>query len=204
MLVKDFILHLNSHYKDKVDTILIEKACEIAEKGHAGQLRKSGLPYITHPINIALDLLKYNFDSITIAAAILHDTIEDTFITEEEIKQSCGEEVLQLVLGVTKLSKMRILTREEQIVENFRKFILSVIGDIRILIIKLFDRLDNMRTISYVEREDKRIRIAKETLDIYVPLAQRISLHELKDELEDLAFAVVEPVMRAKIIEKLD
>ncbi len=203
MLVKDFLIYVEQ-FKDKVDYDLIAKACEIAEKGHEGQLRKSGLPYITHPLNIAKNLLAYNFDSHTIAAAILHDTIEDTHITEAEIKEACGEDILNLVLGVTKLSKMRLLTREEAIVENFRKFILSFIGDIRILIIKLFDRLDNMRTISYVEREDKRRRIAQETLDIYVPLAERISLHDIKDELEDLAFEVVEPRMRLSILDRIE
>ncbi|MFL1781144.1 Bifunctional (p)ppGpp synthetase/guanosine-3',5'-bis(diphosphate) 3'-pyrophosphohydrolase [Candidatus Hepatincolaceae symbiont of Richtersius coronifer] len=200
---QDFLGQLQQK-KDKFDIGLIMKAYHLAARGHIHQKRKSGQPYIIHPTNIALDLLSYNFDSQTIAAALMHDLIEDTTISEEEIKESCGDEVLKLVLGVTNLSKMRFSSDQEAKMENFRKFILAFIGDIRVLIIKIFDRLDNMRTIFHLSHQEKRIRIAKETMDIYIPLAERLSFHDLKDELEDLCFEVLEPKVREFLIGRIE
>jgi GTP pyrophosphokinase len=202
MQLSDFVSFLEP-YKQKLDVDLIIKSAQVAHDSHINQLRKSGEPYIIHPLRIACELLKYNFDTATICGALLHDVVEDTNTTQEEINQLFGEDITNLVMGVTKLSRLRFTNSKEEQLENFRKFILAFIGDIRVLIIKLFDRLDNMRTLQFVN-PDKQIRIAKETLDIYVPLASRISLNEIKDELEDLCFGILESDIRQSIIVKID
>ncbi len=201
MDVEKFLAEIQK-YSGSINIELLRQACLFAEKAHAGQKRYSFEDYITHPLSVAYSLLEYSFDVNIIVSAILHDVVEDTEITENEIKEIFGEDICNLVMGVTKLSRYRFLTVEEAKAESFRKFILAFINDIRILIIKLFDRLDNIRTINYIPKIEKRVRIAKETLDIYAPLAQRLSFNKLKDELEDLCFSVIEPQIKNIIIKK--
>lgn len=191
--VESFIKYIQG-FNDKLDTSLIIKAVHLANQAHAGQFRKSGLPYIVHPISVATALLNNNFDANTICAGLLHDVIEDTEVTEEQLITSFNQDIAKLVVGVTKLSKITLQNKEEAKLENFRKFVLAVSKDIRVLIIKLFDRLDNIRTIEYFTEAYKRKRIALETLQIYVPLAERIGFYSLKDELEDKSFFVLEPI----------
>lgn len=190
------------NYKEKLDVNLIKKACLFAHNSHQGQIRQSLKPYITHPLSIANGLMNYSFDTHTVCAAILHDIIEDTKVSEEELKEKFGEDITSIVIGVTKLSKYSFSTAEEEKAENLRKFILAFIDDIRVLIIKIFDRLDNIRTLQYISKIEKRKRIARETLDIYVPLAKRLALNSLKDEMEDICFEVLEPDMRSVIVNK--
>jgi guanosine-3',5'-bis(diphosphate) 3'-pyrophosphohydrolase len=203
MNVEEFISSLDQ-YKGKLDISLIAKACEIADLAHKNQKRKSGLPYIIHPINIANDLIKYNFDTTTIIAGLLHDVVEDTEIKEDELAKYFSQEVIYLVNGVTKLGNIRFFSNEEAKIENFRKFILAVVQDIRVLIVKLFDRLDNMRSIMHIPQEEKRRRISRETIEIYTPLAERIGLYDLKDELEELCFSVLEPAAYQVITQEVN
>ncbi len=191
-------------YKEELDINLIKNACLFANEAHTGQFRHSSKAYITHPLSVAYNLLSYSFDTNIICAAILHDVIEDTSITEEILKENFGEDITTLVVGVTKLSKYSFSTKEEEKAENLRKFILAFISDIRVLIIKIFDRLDNIKTLKYIPKIEKRKRIARETLDIYVPLAKRLALNSIKDEIEDICFEVLEPEMRSIIIDKIE
>ncbi|MDR2008442.1 MAG: RelA/SpoT family protein [Alphaproteobacteria bacterium] len=201
MEIKDFFNKLED-YKDKLDINLIAEAAIFAENAHQGQLRKSNEPYITHPLNVAYELMQYNFDTNMIVASLLHDVIEDTDIAVAALTEQFGEDITAIVVGLTKLAKYSFTSMEEEKVENLRKFILSFIEDIRVLIIKIFDRLDNIRTLKYIEKVEKRKRIARETLDIYAPLAQRLALNSVKDEMEDLCFEVLHPEIRASIISK--
>ena len=202
MLLKNFKKFLHP-YKDKLNINLIYLASTIANKSHKNQFRQSGDPYITHPLRVAKHLILYNFDTNTICAALLHDVLEDTNTTEQELIQLFGKDITNLVLGVTKLNNINFLNNHEAQIENFRKFILAFINDIRVLIIKLFDRLDNMRSIQYL-LPSKQERISKETLDIYVPLASRIALNDIKDELEDICFSVLHKDTRLFLIQKIE
>lgn len=169
------------------------KACiEFVEKKHEGQYRKSGESYIVHPLEVALILAELNMDTETIMAGLLHDVLEDTNTTYEELVELFGKEVADLVEGVTKLSKINFKDIESQKVENYRKLILAFSKDIRVVFVKLADRLHNMKTLHYLPRE-KQIRIAKETLEIYVPIANRLGLWRIKTELEDLCFMYLYP-----------
>ncbi len=199
----DFLIYIEK-YSNKVNIEIVTKALYVADSFHKNQLRKSNLPYITHPIAVAKGLLEYGFDTDTVVAGLLHDVIEDTGATAEFISETFGETVYQLVLGLTKLQSLRLSLVEDNQISNYRKFMLATSKDIRVLIVKLFDRLDNMRTIQFLPKIEKQRRIAEETLNIYVPLAGRISLHALKDELEDLCFQVLEPAIRDVIIQNLD
>ncbi|MDR0484519.1 MAG: RelA/SpoT family protein [Alphaproteobacteria bacterium] len=203
MIIKDFLKKLED-YRDKLDINLIHEAAIFAENAHKGQLRASNEPYITHPLNVAIDLIQYSFDTHMIIASLLHDVVEDTPVSIEIIKEKFGEDITTMVVGLTKLSKYSFTSKEEAKVENLRKFIISFIDDIRVLIIKIFDRLDNIRTLKYIENIEKRKRIARETLDIYAPLAQRLALNSIKDELEDKCFEVLHPEIRATILEKTE
>ncbi len=174
-------------YPEHKDLIL--KAYEFAKKKHGGQKRKTGEPYIVHPLNVAKILSELGMDAATIIAALLHDVLEDTDTTYEEIKERFGESVASIVEGVTKIGKIKYKSDQ---VENYRKLILATAKDPRVIILKLADRLDNMRTL-WVFREEKRRRIARETLEIFVPLAHRLGVWKLKTELEDLAFRYLFP-----------
>ena len=186
-----------------LDSKLIEKAYSFAVECHKSQKRHSGDPYISHPVAVADILLNLKLDTSTIITGLLHDTLEDTLATENEIEEKFGKEVLQLVNGVTKLSKIETYTENKFQAENFRKLILATSKDIRVLLVKLADRLHNMRTIKYVKDEDKKIRKAQETMEIYAPLADRMGMNRIRDELEDLSFSILNPDARNLILNRL-
>ncbi len=182
---------LNTYLEpDKVAVIL--RAFEVGAEAHEGQTRKTGEPYILHPVAVASILAKLRMDHHSVAAAVLHDTIEDTPLTKEEIHESFGSEVAELVDGVTKLDKMKFRTRQEADAESFRKMLLAMSRDLRVIFIKLADRLHNMRTLGAMSPQSRR-RIARETLEVYAPIADRLGMNELKSELEDLGFANYHP-----------
>ncbi len=182
----------------------LNKAFEFAVKAHSNQKRASGDPYSVHPIEVANILTDLKLDSATIATGLLHDTIEDTYATYETIKGEFGVEVADLVDGVTKISVLENTASSSSKAENFRKLILATSKDIRVLLVKIADRLHNMRTIKAINREDKRKRIAQETMEIYAPLADRMGMHRIRDELEDLSFEILNHDARSLIQKRLD
>ena len=182
----------------------LNKAFEFAIKAHSNQKRASGDPYSVHPIEVANILTDLKLDSATIATGLLHDTIEDTYATYETIKGEFGVEVADLVDGVTKISVLENTASSSSKAENFRKLILATSKDIRVLLVKIADRLHNMRTIKAIGREDKRKRIAQETMEIYAPLADRMGMHRIRDELEDLSFEILNHEARSLIQKRLD
>ncbi len=190
-------------YNPDFDPDPVNRAYEYAKKMHDGQTRSSGEPYYTHPMEVAGLLANMKMDTATIVTAILHDTLEDTAATFDEVKGLFGEEVANLINGVSKLSRIEGQTMEGKQAENFRKLVLAMSEDIRVLLVKLADRLHNMRTLNAIQKPEKRQRIARETIEIYVPLAERIGLHNLKEELEDLCFAQLNPEARESIGNRL-
>ena len=182
----------------------LDKAYNFAVKAHHNQKRASGDPYSVHPIEVANILTDLKLDSATITTGLLHDTIEDTFATYETIKNEFGDEVADLVEGVTKISVFENTADANSKVENFRKLILATSKDIRVLLVKIADRLHNMRTIKAISNEEKRQRIAQETMEIYAPLADRMGMHRIRDELEDLSFEILNNEARELIKKKLD
>ena len=170
--LKDIIQELKKHNR-KSDSKLITKAYNYAKSHHGDQKRMSGEDYIIHPVQVAYTLSTLGLDDATICAALMHDLIEDTDVTEENIKQEFSEEIAEMVNGVTKLGKINYVSREEEQVENYRKMFLAMGKDIRVILIKLADRLHNMRTLKYLKR-DRQIANAKETLELYAPLANRL------------------------------
>ena len=185
-----------------VDTV--NKAYNFALKAHQHQKREEGVPYIIHPIAVAKILTDLKLDSATITTGLLHDTIEDTKVTYESVKKEFGEEVANLVEGVTKISALENKASSDSKAENFRKLILATSKDIRVLLVKLADRLHNMRTIQFVKDKNKIIRKAKETMEIYAPLADRMGMNRIRDELEDLSFSVLNKPARDLIIQRLE
>ncbi|MDY3088251.1 MAG: bifunctional (p)ppGpp synthetase/guanosine-3',5'-bis(diphosphate) 3'-pyrophosphohydrolase [Oscillospiraceae bacterium] len=185
------------------DISLVEKAYFIAKKAHEGQFRFSGEPYIIHPVSVAIILYNLGMDGESMAAALLHDVVEDTDMTKENIQEEFGEDVANLVEGVTKLGKVPIFTKEEQQAENVRKMLMAMSQDIRVIIIKLADRIHNMRTLSFM-RPDKRREKAQETLEIYAPIAHRLGIRGVKEELEDLAISYLDPVAYKEIRDRLE
>ncbi len=185
------------------DTKLIMKAYKCAEENHRGQCRKSGEPYIIHPLSVAYILAKIGLDDATICAALLHDVVEDTDVTYEQMKKEFGEEISAMVDGVTKLSTIQYTSAKEMQVEDYRKMFLAMGKDIRVILIKLADRLHNMRTLKALKR-DRQIAISEETLDLYAPLANRLGMYSLKWELEDLAFKYLYPEEYRELVEGLD
>ncbi|RUM89591.1 MAG: GTP pyrophosphokinase [Thermodesulfatator sp.] len=179
-------------YLPGANTHLVEKAYVFAARAHAGQIRKSGEPYLAHPLAVAYILAQMRMDLPTIAAGLLHDTVEDSAVTLEDIRRHFGEEVALLVDGVTKLSALPQASRLQREAENYRKMLLAMAQDLRVILVKLADRLHNMRTLEF-QPEEKRRRIARETLDIYAPLASRLGIDWLKQELEDLSFRYLYP-----------
>ncbi len=180
-------------YDPQADEALLNRAYVFSMKAHGSQTRASGDPYFSHPVEVAGILTDMKLDSATIATALLHDVVEDTDVAIDEIEELFGRKVAELVDGVTKLSQIELKTERARAAENFRKFVLAMSNDIRVLLIKLADRLHNMRTLHFIRNPEKRHRIARETLEIYAPLAERIGIREWKDELEDLAFRELEP-----------
>ena len=185
-------------YAPDSDLELLQRAYVFTAKVHLGQKRHSGEPYLIHPLEVAGILVDMRLDAVTIAAGMLHDTVEDTLATLEEIEQLFGEEVAFLVEGLTKIAKVEFTSARERQAENFRKMLVAMSKDIRILLIKLVDRLHNMRTVRYLS-EDKSRRVAQETLDIYVPLAHRLGIYWMKRELEELAFRTLHPDAAAEL-----
>ena len=182
----------------------LNKAYDFAVKAHSNQKRDSGDPYVFHPIAVANILTELKLDSATIATGLLHDTIEDTIATYETVKKEFGEEVADLVNGVTKLSALENKVLSNTKAENFRKLILATSKDIRVLLVKLADRLHNMRTIDYINDIEKKKRISKDTMEIYAPLADRMGMNRIRDELEDLSFKILNPEARNLVNERLN
>ena len=191
-------------YDPDADEDLLNRAYVFSLQAHGSQLRASGDPYFSHPIEVAGILTELRLDAETIATGILHDTIEDTVATPEQIARLFGPNVARLVDGVTKLSKIAAQTENERAAENLRKFLLAMSDDIRVLLVKLADRLHNMRTLHFIKSLEKRQRIARETMDIYAPLAERIGLYGFMDELQALAFQQLEPEGYDTIVKRLD
>jgi GTP pyrophosphokinase len=191
-------------YEPAVDEDLIDRAYVFSMKAHGSQKRASGDPYISHPLEVAGILTDIRLDQDSIVTALLHDTVEDTLATIEEIEGLFGPEVARLVDGVTKLSRIELQSDHTREAENFRKFLLAMSEDIRVLLVKLADRLHNMRTLRHIKSAEKRRRIAVETMEIFVPLAERIGLREWKDELEDLAFVEINPEAHDSILARLE
>jgi len=185
-------------YEPEADLILVKRAYTIAKKAHIDQYRKSGEHYIFHPLGVANILAKLELDTTSIAAALLHDVVEDTAVSLDDIEKDFGKEAAELIDGLTKLSQIEFKSQEEQQAENLRKMMLAMSKDIRVIFIKLADRLDNMRTIQHLNPEKQRQK-ARETLDIYAPLAHRLGIFKIKWELEDLSFKTLEPKKYAEI-----
>jgi guanosine-3',5'-bis(diphosphate) 3'-pyrophosphohydrolase len=191
-------------YDPEADEAMINRAYVFSMQKHGSQKRASGDPYYSHPIEVAGILTDLHLDDETIVTAILHDTIEDTLATAEEIEKHFGASVARLVDGVTKLSKIEAQSESQRAAENLRKFLLAMSGDIRVLLVKLADRLHNMRTLHFIKNGEKRRRIAKETMDIYAPLAERIGMYEFMTEMQTLAFRELEPDAYASIAKRLE
>ncbi|MBA4047410.1 MAG: bifunctional (p)ppGpp synthetase/guanosine-3',5'-bis(diphosphate) 3'-pyrophosphohydrolase [Sphingomonas sp.] len=191
-------------YDPNADEALLNRAYVFSLQAHGSQTRASGDPYFSHPIEVAGILTDLRLDDETIATAILHDTIEDTVATPAEIQRLFGDNVARMVDGVTKLSKIEAQTESERAAENLRKFLLAMSDDIRVLLVKLADRLHNMRTLHHIKNEDKRRRIARETMDIYAPLAERIGMYEFMREMQSLAFRQLEPDAFSSITKRLE
>ncbi|GAA0557942.1 RelA/SpoT family protein [Rhizomicrobium electricum] len=191
-------------YDPEADEALLNRAYVYAMKAHGKQFRASGDPYFAHPLEVAAILTELKLDEATIATALLHDTIEDTVATYDDIKENFGKEIADLVDGVTKLTGLEVFSERTKQAENFRKLMLAITGDIRVLLVKLADRLHNMRTLGFIKTPEKRRRIAQETFDVYAPLAGRIGMQHVREELEDLAFAELYPEARKSIVARLD
>ena len=199
--LEDIVERIQNHHPD-TDVDLLRRAYIFSAKAHHGQTRLSGEAYLNHPIEVAAILADLNLDSITVVAGLLHDTVEDTTATENEIAVMFGKEVAKLVDGMTKLSRMELQSGEQREAENFRKMIVAMANDIRVILIKLADRLHNMRTLNFLSLE-KQKRISQETLDIYAPLANRLGISKIKIELEDLSFKYLHPDEYGEITQKV-
>ena len=200
---EELIIKVKS-YNKFLNPEALTKAYNFALKAHEKQKRDEGSPYIIHPVAVANILTELKLDSATIATGLLHDTIEDTHATYQTIKEEFGLEVADLVDGVTKISEFENQAMSNSKAENFRKLILATSKDIRVLLVKLADRLHNMRTIKFVTNNDKQVRKAKETMEIYAPLADRMGMNRIRDELEDLSFQVLNFDARELIKKRLD
>ena len=204
MLNSDDLINKVKGYNKFLNPDRLNKAYDFAVKAHSNQKRASGDPYSVHPIEVANILTDLKLDSATITTGLLHDTIEDTYATYETIKGEFGDEVADLVDGVTKISALENNASSNSKAENFRKLILATSKDIRVLLVKIADRLHNMRTIKAISKEEKRKRISQETMEIYAPLADRMGMHRIRDELEDLSFEILNNEARLLIQKRLD
>ena len=202
-LVIDLINNVKVYQSSK-EIDLINKAIEFARKAHKEQFRKSGEPYYLHPIEVAKILTEIKLDNSSIACGLLHDTVEDTSATLDEIKDSFGLEIANLVEGLTKINKFSLQVNNLKLGENYRKLLLAATQDIRVILIKLADRLHNMRTLDYIDDASKKLKIALETQEIYAPLAQRLGMRDWQEQLEDLAFKKINPDARSSILDRLN
>lgn len=191
-------------YDPDADEDLVNRAYVFAMKAHGSQKRTSGDPYFSHPVEVAYKLTQYRLDTASIVTALLHDTVEDTDVTLDDIETSFGKDIRNLVDGVTKLSKLEGKSENMNQAENFRKLLIAMSEDLRVLLVKLADRLHNMETLHYIKKPEKRQRIARETVEIYAALAERIGMRNMKDELQDLAFRELYPEARQSIVNRLE
>jgi guanosine-3',5'-bis(diphosphate) 3'-pyrophosphohydrolase len=198
------LVELVKSYDPNADEGALNRAYVYSMKAHGAQLRASGDPYFSHPVEVAGILAQMKLDSASIVTGLLHDTVEDTIATLDDIERLFGHEIGRLVDGVTKLSRIELQSDQTKQAENFRKLVLAMSEDIRVLLVKLADRLHNMQTLRFIKNDEKRRRIARETMDIYAPLAERLGMHRMKDQLEDLAFAELHPDARASILTRRD
>ena len=198
------LVELVKSYDPHADEGSLNRAYVYSMKAHGAQLRASGDPYFSHPIEVAGILAQMKLDSASIVTGLLHDTVEDTVATLDDIERLFGQEIARLVDGVTKLSRIELQSDQTKQAENFRKLVLAMSEDIRVLLVKLADRLHNMQTLHFIESDEKRRRIARETMDIYAPLAERLGMQRMKDRLEDLAFAELFPDARSSILARRD
>ena len=201
LTVDDLVRRVEAYYPDANFTML-RKAYLFAEKAHSGQKRSSGEDYIIHPVNVAATLIRLHMDLDTIIAGLLHDVVEDCNVSPIEIEKEFNQGVADLVVGLTKISKIKFKTKEESQIENFRKMVVAMAKDLRVIIVKLADRMHNMRTLQYVS-DEKQKKIAQETLDIYVPLASRLGINSVKSELEDLCLRFLKPEIYYRLAEKV-
>src|SRR5246500_3738635 len=192
-----------STYRPNDDLEIIRRAYDFSLKTHTGQSRASGEPYVVHPLEVAMILADMKMDANAIAAGLLHDCVEDTSVTIVDVRKEFGEQVAHLVEGVTKISKIDFATREERQAENLRKMMLAMVDDVRVVLIKLADRLHNMRTLDALP-PDRREKIARETLEIYAPIAHRLGMGKIRGELEDLAFRYLDAEAYAEISQTID
>lgn len=192
MITIDDILKAVRQYNPNASEAILRKAHDFSAKAHEGQMRKSGDPYLIHPLEVAKILTQLKMDDACIVSAILHDTIEDTDVSKDDVKKEFGDEIAEIVDGVTKISKLHFMNQEDRQAENYRKLILAMSKDIRVIMVKLADRLNNMRTLQYMS-EIKQVRIAQETLDIYSPIAGRMGIYWVKEELEELSLKFIKP-----------
>src|SRR6187397_2774365 len=186
------LLEKDRAYSPDADVELLRRAYVFSAFEHRGQVRHSGEPYLIHPLAVADFLADLKLDVVAVASGLLHDVVEDTLTTIERITELFGPEVAHVVEGVTKISTIPFSSSEERQAENFRKMLLAMVDDIRVILVKLADRLHNMRTLSHMP-EDRQLRIAQETLDIYAPIANRLGMSKVKNELEELCFKYLEP-----------
>src|SRR4051812_10837675 len=189
-------------YANRLELAVVARAYRFSEKAHAGQKRASGEEYIAHCVEVAKLLADLHLDTASVASALMHDVVEDTIATLDEVRQEFGEEISRIVDGVTKIGKVQFRSTTEQQVENYRKLLLSMAQDARVILIKLADRMHNMRTLEHL-RPDKRRRIALETREIYAPLAHRLGMAQMRWELEDLAFKHLEPTHYKELAKKI-
>jgi guanosine-3',5'-bis(diphosphate) 3'-pyrophosphohydrolase len=203
MMRQPDLVDLVKSYDPEADEAVLNRAYVYSMKAHGAQLRESGDPYFSHPVEVAGLLAQMKLDTASVATGLLHDTVEDTVATLGDIEQRFGPEIARLVDGVTKLSRLELQSDESKQAENFRKLVLAMSEDIRVLLVKLADRLHNMQTLRFVKDAEKRRRIARETMEIYAPLAERIGMHRMKDQLEDLAFAELYPDARSSVTARL-
>ena len=200
--IDDIITYCQSYLHNEDNLNLIKKAYDVAKKKHEGQFRKSGDPYIQHPVEVAYILTTLHAGPDTIAAGLLHDVLEDTDMSKEEMAATFNKDVAEIVDGVTKISKLKYMTKEKALAHNHEKLLLAMAKDIRVILVKIADRLHNMRTIQF-HSEEKQKRIAQETLDLYAPLAHRLGMYRIKAELEDLSFKALEPEKYAEIAKEI-
>src|SRR6266852_6269017 len=185
------------------DLAPLEKAFRFAAERHKGQERASGEPYMIHPLLVTRQLAEMHMDMTCLETGLLHDVVEDTSATLDEIRKNFGEDVARCVDGVTKLSKLNLASREERQAESVRKMLLAMVNDIRVIIVKLADRLHNMRTLGHLPRESQQ-RIAQETIEIYAPIAHRLGMGKIRGELEDLSFQYLEPDASAELVREIE